>query len=121
MTEGVLFLYDSVIDTNQMWKQGMESLFQMLKHRGIPFLIMTRVQEQQNLIRNPIVKEENCYPMYDKDDAVFHKAAEKLMLDIKSCIVVSNQKEIEKEAAYQLLAQEKNGYDLMFELCMQLL
>lgn len=121
MAEGVLFLYDSVVDTNQMWKQGMESLFQMLKKRGIPFLIMSRVQEQKKLIRNPIVKETNCYPIYDKNDTVFRKAAQKLELDIECCIVVSNQKEAEEESAYQIVAKEKNGYDLMFELCMQLL
>lgn len=121
MAEGVLFLYDSVIDRNQLWKKGIQSLFQMLKKRGIPFLIMTRVQEQQDLVGAQILEEANCYPIYYKDDRMFHKAAQQLDLDIERCIVVSDQKESREESLHQIPAAEKSGYDLMYELLMQLI
>lgn len=121
MTEGVLFMYDSMIDRNQSWKQGIVSLLKMLKKRGIPFLVLTRMQEKQHLIKDQILEEANCYPVYYKDDHSLQKAAETLDLDLDQCIVVSCCDELRKHVACHIPAIGKTGYELMFDLMMQLI
>ncbi|WP_416327128.1 hypothetical protein [[Eubacterium] hominis] len=115
--QGILFSYESIA-TQQHIKEGIRFLFHILKHRNIPFLVMTRVQEAAILAEELEGHQDICYPVYVKDDGIYERAAEALHLELKDCILVEEDPNEELDV---LSANQKNGYDLMFDLMMELM